>query len=190
MLRRSLLSGTIHAISLVQGAHNPSDALSKPSYARPAPNPTLTNTLLAGRLHVPVISCTTSSGYRNAPRDAAPSPRRVPRPPAPARATRGEFPPPRATSAGDRLAEASSTSARRPTPPRPPRCRRPGRGHTTAPPHPPRPRVQDDTTSTWPRLRSPRLAYDRGVWNVRPTTDPHLVSRTAGFVRLIVTSPA
>jgi len=96
MLRRSLLSGSIHAISLVQGADNPADALSKPSYARPAPNPALTNALLAGKLHVPVISCTTSAGCRNAPRDAAPSPRRAPRPPSPARADEGGVcPPPR-----------------------------------------------------------------------------------------------
>ena len=30
----------------------------------------------------------------------------------------------------------------------------------------------------------------RRVWNVRPTTGPHLVFRTADFVRLIVASPA
>jgi len=56
MLLCSLLPGTIHTIFLVQGAHNPADALLKPSYARPAPNRALTNALLAGTLHVPVIS--------------------------------------------------------------------------------------------------------------------------------------
>jgi len=36
MLRRELLDGTLRVVHLVHGAHNPADAFSKPTYARPA----------------------------------------------------------------------------------------------------------------------------------------------------------
>jgi len=68
MLRRALLDGTIRALHLVHGAHNPADALSKPTYARPAPNDALNEGLSSGMLRQLIRANTTLANYRNAPR--------------------------------------------------------------------------------------------------------------------------
>jgi len=71
MLRRALLDGTVRALHLVQGAHNHADALSKPTYARPAPNASLNDALSSGMLRPIIRAYTTSADYRNAPRPLA-----------------------------------------------------------------------------------------------------------------------
>ena len=68
MLRRALLAGTLRDLHLVHGAHNPADALSKPTYARPAPNNALNEALSTGMLRPLIRAHTTSASYRNAPR--------------------------------------------------------------------------------------------------------------------------
>jgi len=68
MLRRALLDGTTRASHLVHGAHNPADALSKPTYARPAPNDALNEALSSGMLRPLIRGHTTSADYRSPPR--------------------------------------------------------------------------------------------------------------------------
>jgi len=71
MLRRALLAGPIAALHLVHGAHNPADALSKPTYARPPPNDALDRALPSVTLRVPTRSSTSSTEYRNSTRPPA-----------------------------------------------------------------------------------------------------------------------
>jgi len=71
MLRRALLDGTLRALHLVDGALNPADALSKPTFARPAPNSALADALSSALLRTPSRAHTTSADYRNAPRPSA-----------------------------------------------------------------------------------------------------------------------
>ncbi|OSX77069.1 hypothetical protein BU14_0164s0029 [Porphyra umbilicalis] len=71
MLRRALLDGTIRALHVVHGAQNPADALSKPTFARPAPNDALNEALSSGMLRPLIRAHTTSADYRNAPRPRA-----------------------------------------------------------------------------------------------------------------------
>ena len=71
MLRRALLDGTIRALHVVHGAQNPADALSKPTFARPAPNDALNEALSSGVLRPAIRAHTTSADYRNAPRPSA-----------------------------------------------------------------------------------------------------------------------
>jgi len=113
MLRRALLAGTSAALHLVLGAHNPADALSKPTYARPPPNDALDRALASGTLRAPTRSSTSSTEYRNSPRPpaqslsppsaATPKSALPPGLPAPARLAHrqhgGSLPPPRASPA-------------------------------------------------------------------------------------------
>ena len=113
MLRRALLAGTIAALHLVLGAHNPADALSKPTYARPPPSDALDRALASGTLRAPTRSSTSSTEYRNSPRPpaqslsppsaATPKSALPPGLPAPARLAHrqrgGSLPPPRASPA-------------------------------------------------------------------------------------------
>jgi len=71
MLRRALLEGTTRALYLVNGAHNPADALSKPTFARSAPNDALNEALSTGMLRPVIRAHSTSADYRNAPRPHA-----------------------------------------------------------------------------------------------------------------------
>ena len=71
MLRRALLNGTIRALHLVHGAHNPADALSKRTFARPAPNDALNEALSTSMLRPVICAHTTSADYRNALRPRA-----------------------------------------------------------------------------------------------------------------------
>jgi len=68
MLQCALLDGTIRALHLVHGAHNPADALSKRTFARPAPNNALNEALSTSMLRPMIRAHTTSADYRNAPR--------------------------------------------------------------------------------------------------------------------------
>jgi len=71
MLRRALPDGTVRALHLVHGAHNHADALSKPTYARPAPNAAVNDALSSGMLRPMIRAYTTSADYRNAPHPLA-----------------------------------------------------------------------------------------------------------------------
>jgi len=71
MLRRALLAGTIVALHLAHGAHNPADALSKSTYARPPPNDAFDRALASGTMRAPTRSSTASIEYRNTPRPPA-----------------------------------------------------------------------------------------------------------------------
>jgi len=71
MLRRALLAGTIAALHLVHGDHNPADALSQPMYAHPPPNDAHDRALASGMLRAPTRSSTSSTEYRNSPRPTA-----------------------------------------------------------------------------------------------------------------------
>jgi len=71
MLRRALLDGTIRALHLVHGAHNPADALSKRTFARLAPNDALNEVLSTGMLRPVIRAHTNSADYRNARRPDA-----------------------------------------------------------------------------------------------------------------------
>jgi len=59
MLRHALLDDTLRALNLVHGAQNPADALSKPTYARPASNTALNVALSTGLLRPLVRAHTT-----------------------------------------------------------------------------------------------------------------------------------
>jgi len=94
MLRRALLDGTLSEINHVLGSDNPADALSKPTFSRPPPRPSLSWALASGSLSTPVVTHTTMEGYRTSPRPglnqpcSAPAPRPPRRTPFPV-ATRG-----------------------------------------------------------------------------------------------------
>jgi len=68
VLRRALLAGTIAALRLVHGAHNPADTLSDPTYARRPPNDALDRALASGTLRAPARSSTSSTKYLTSPR--------------------------------------------------------------------------------------------------------------------------
>jgi len=70
MLRCALLNGTIRTLHLVHGAHNPADALFKPTFARPAPN-VLNEALSTGMLRSVIRAHTTSADLCNAPPSSA-----------------------------------------------------------------------------------------------------------------------
>jgi len=68
LLRRALLGGDLAEVNHIHGHHNPADALSKPSFSRPAPTAALSDALTSGTLDTPVVSHTTTDGYGNQPR--------------------------------------------------------------------------------------------------------------------------
>jgi len=90
MLRRALLDGGVSHINHVHGSDNPGDAWSKPTFSRPPPNPSLSRALVSGSLSTPVVTHTTTEGYRTSPRPGLNMPRNAPAP-RPSRRT----PPPR-----------------------------------------------------------------------------------------------
>eukprot|EP00168_Porphyra_purpurea_P021343 TRINITY_DN9469_c0_g1_i1.p1 TRINITY_DN9469_c0_g1~~TRINITY_DN9469_c0_g1_i1.p1 ORF type:complete len:238 (-),score=47.21 TRINITY_DN9469_c0_g1_i1:131-844(-) len=67
MLRLALLTDALSEVNHVHGSENPADALSKPTFSRPAPNAALTRALTSGILYTPVVSHTTTDGLRNKP---------------------------------------------------------------------------------------------------------------------------
>jgi len=80
MLRRTLLDGTLRALHLDHGAHNPADSLSKPTYAPPARNTALNVALSTGLLRPLFRAHTKLDSYGNAPRLLTKAERRLPRP--------------------------------------------------------------------------------------------------------------
>jgi len=68
LLRRALLGGDLAEVNHIHGNDNPADALSKPSFSRPAPIAALSTALTSGTLTTPVVTHTTTDGYRNQPR--------------------------------------------------------------------------------------------------------------------------
>jgi len=68
MLRRAFFTGTLSEINHIRGADNRADALSKPTFSRPTPNSALSTALASGTLSTPIVTNTTSDGYRTAPR--------------------------------------------------------------------------------------------------------------------------
>ena len=67
-IRHVLLNGIMQSLHLITGDSNPADALSKPTFARPAPNHALTTTLSSGFVRATARAHTTSASYRNEPR--------------------------------------------------------------------------------------------------------------------------
>ena len=68
LVRQALLHGTLAEVCRLDSADNPADALSKPSFLRVKPNPTLSTALASGCFHTPIRATTTSASALNGPR--------------------------------------------------------------------------------------------------------------------------